>query len=133
MPIPACRGRAEFEPVPIHDCGVYTVTDDRARERADKMELVAKLHRESVSQRGIARITGVSRPTIIRWLQKKGLCPMGTMILPTKTRPAIKIDEQWSSRQAQAVKLLGAQVVPTGIQPQISQTLVHLCVDLSSI
>jgi PAS domain S-box-containing protein len=34
---------------------------------------------------------------------------------------------------AQAVKLLGAQVMLTGIQPQIAQTLVHLGVDLSSI
>jgi anti-anti-sigma factor len=34
---------------------------------------------------------------------------------------------------AQAVKLLGAQVMLTGIQPQIAQTLVHLGVDLRSI
>jgi rsbT co-antagonist protein RsbR len=31
---------------------------------------------------------------------------------------------------AQAVKLLGARVMLTGIQPQIAQTLVHLGVDL---
>jgi anti-anti-sigma factor len=34
---------------------------------------------------------------------------------------------------AQAVKLLGAQVILTGIQPQIAQTLVHLNVDLQGI
>jgi rsbT co-antagonist protein RsbR len=34
---------------------------------------------------------------------------------------------------AQAVKLLGAQVMLTGIQPQIAQTLVHLGIDLSNI
>lgn len=34
---------------------------------------------------------------------------------------------------AQAVKLLGAQVMLTGIQPQIAQTLVHLGVDLRGI
>lgn len=34
---------------------------------------------------------------------------------------------------AQAVKLLGAQVMLTGIQPQIAQTLVYLGVDLSGI
>jgi anti-anti-sigma factor len=36
-------------------------------------------------------------------------------------------------RTAQAVRLLGAQVVLTGIQPQIAQTLVHLGTDLSGI
>jgi rsbT co-antagonist protein RsbR len=34
---------------------------------------------------------------------------------------------------AQAVKLLGAEVMLTGIQPQIAQTLVHLGVDLRGI
>ncbi|NJP04830.1 MAG: PAS domain S-box protein [Chloroflexaceae bacterium] len=36
-------------------------------------------------------------------------------------------------RTAQAVKLLGSQVILTGIQPQIAQTLVHLGADLSEI
>jgi transposase-like protein len=51
-------------------CGVYTVTGERAQHRAAQMETVEQLHRERVSQRGIARMTGVSRPTIIRWLRK---------------------------------------------------------------
>jgi rsbT co-antagonist protein RsbR len=34
---------------------------------------------------------------------------------------------------AQAVRLLGAQVMMTGIQPQTAQTLVHLGVDLGGI
>jgi rsbT co-antagonist protein RsbR len=36
-------------------------------------------------------------------------------------------------RAAQAVKLLGARVVLTGIRPEIAQTLVGLGVDLGSI
>lgn len=36
-------------------------------------------------------------------------------------------------RTAQAVRLLGAQVVLTGIQPQIARTLVHLGADLGGI
>jgi IS1 family transposase len=77
-------------------CGVYTVTGDRARERAIKMEIVDKLQRERVSQRGMARVTGISRPTITRRLRKKEGRPIGATILPTATRPEIEIDEQWS-------------------------------------
>jgi DNA invertase Pin-like site-specific DNA recombinase len=41
------------------------------------MKLVEKLHRERVSQCGIARATGISRSTIIRWLRKKVREPIG--------------------------------------------------------
>lgn len=46
------------------------------------------------------------------------------------------VDTQVASaliRAAQAVKLLGAQVVITGIRPDVAQTLVHLGADLSGI
>jgi len=78
------------------ECGVYTTTDERDQERRDKMDEVMQLHRERVSQRGIARITGVSRSTIIRWLRKKVLRPIGETLMPTLKRPEIEIDEQWS-------------------------------------
>jgi transposase-like protein len=52
-------------------CGIYTTTDDAARERAAKEALVEKLHLERVSQRGIARVTGMSRSTIIKQLKKR--------------------------------------------------------------
>lgn len=46
------------------------------------------------------------------------------------------VDTQVASaliRAAQAVKLLGAQVIITGIRPDVAQTLVHLGIDLSGI
>jgi transposase-like protein len=52
-------------------CGIYTTTDDAARERAAKEALVEKLHLERVSQRGIARLTGMSRSTVIKRLKKR--------------------------------------------------------------
>ena len=55
-------------------CGVHTTTDAAARERAAKEALVDNLHLERVSQRGIARLTAVSRSTIIKRL-KKDLSP----------------------------------------------------------
>lgn len=50
----------------------------------------------------------------------------GVMVVDTQVAQAF-------IQAAQAVRLLGAQVMLTGIQPQIAQTLVHLGVDLSGI
>jgi transposase-like protein len=52
-------------------CGIHTTTDAAARERAAKEALVDDLHLERVSQRGIARLTGMSRSTIIKRLKKR--------------------------------------------------------------
>jgi transposase-like protein len=52
-------------------CGVHTTTADAAQEYAAKVALMEQLHHERVSQRGIARLTGLSRSTIIKQLKKK--------------------------------------------------------------
>jgi hypothetical protein len=44
------------------ECGVYTVTDDRARARAIKMDIVDKLHRERVSHRWQRQREGAANP-----------------------------------------------------------------------
>lgn len=50
----------------------------------------------------------------------------GVMVVDTQVATAL-------IRAAQAVKLMGAQVVLTGIRPDVAQTLVHLGADLSGI
>lgn len=52
-------------------CGAHTTTDAAAREYAAKRELLEKLLLERVSQRAIARITGLSRSTVIKYLKKR--------------------------------------------------------------
>jgi transposase-like protein len=51
-------------------CNRYGTLDTRQAERERQQQLVEQLHHARVSQRGIARITGVSRTTIIKWLKK---------------------------------------------------------------
>lgn len=51
-------------------CHRYGTLETQAAERQRQQHLVEQLHSERVSQRGIARITGVSRTTIITWLKK---------------------------------------------------------------
>ncbi len=52
-------------------CHFYGTLVTKEHERALKYAQVMKLHLERVSQRGITRVTGVTRPTIIKWLKKK--------------------------------------------------------------
>jgi transposase-like protein len=56
------------------DCHCYGTLETKAAERAAQRQLVAQLHRERLSQRAIARITGMSRSRIIKIL-KKSLSP----------------------------------------------------------
>ncbi len=46
-------------------CNFYGTMDIKQAEREHKRFLVEKLHQERLSQRAIARITGMSRSTII--------------------------------------------------------------------
>jgi transposase-like protein len=51
-------------------CSFCGTLDTKDEERIEKKQLVEKLHREQVSQRGIARITGLSRNTIAKILKQ---------------------------------------------------------------
>lgn len=51
-------------------CNRYGTLETQAAARERQQHLVEQLHSERVSQRGIARITGLSRTTIIKWLKK---------------------------------------------------------------
>lgn len=53
-------------------CTFYGTLTTQHDERAKTYTQVMQLHLERVSQRGIARLTGVARPTIIKLLKKKG-------------------------------------------------------------
>lgn len=52
------------------ECRCYGTLDTQAAQREDQRRLVEQLHTERISQRGIARITGLSRTTVIKWLKK---------------------------------------------------------------
>ena len=77
-------GRQKFH---CKACGRYSTLDTLDAERRAKREMVEKLHVERVSQRGIARATGISRSTIITWLKKKAVEPAKSP--PTARLPTI--------------------------------------------
>lgn len=53
------------------DCRCYGTLDTHDAQREDQRRLVEQVQMERVSQRGIARITGLSRTTVITWLKKR--------------------------------------------------------------
>ncbi len=52
------------------ECRRYGTLDTQEAKRQQHRQMIEQLHTEPVSQRGIARITGLSRTTIIKWLKK---------------------------------------------------------------
>ena len=52
------------------DCNAYGTLDTKQQERAHKQATVEKLHLERLSQRAIARTTGMSRMTVAAILKK---------------------------------------------------------------
>lgn len=62
-------GRQKFH---CKECHFYGTLDLKKDELIEKYKIIEKLHLERISQRGIARITGVSQPTIANILKKRG-------------------------------------------------------------
>ncbi len=52
------------------DCNFYGTLNLKKEELEEKSKLIEKLYQENLSQRGIVRVTGVSRPTVARILKK---------------------------------------------------------------
>jgi len=51
-------------------CDVFGTLDTKDAQRAEQRRVVERLHLERLSQRAIARVTGMSRSTIIKILKK---------------------------------------------------------------
>ncbi len=51
-------------------CNVYGTLETKAAVRAAQRQLIERLQRERVSQRDMARITGLSHPTIVKMLDQ---------------------------------------------------------------
>lgn len=61
-------GRQKYR---CHACGVQTRDNPRVRYPPERQEEILRAYEERGSLRGMERIFGVSRATIIRWIKKK--------------------------------------------------------------
>lgn len=68
----AKNGRTKTGQQKFHckDCNLYGTLDTKDQERRARQKTVEQLHQERLSQRAIARITGMSRNTIAAVVRK---------------------------------------------------------------
>src|SRR3977135_194315 len=78
------------------ECNFYSTLDIQQAQRDEHYRQVERLSLERLSQRAIARITGLSRMTVAALLAPKPLPPIAETIRPLKERPILEIDELWS-------------------------------------
>ena len=81
-----------------HRCKSYgTLNASQGYSQADK-DLVLRTYQERASMRGVARIFGIARQTLARWLLEKGdaLPELDTTLLAAEPDDVLELDELWS-------------------------------------
>lgn len=111
------------------DCNAYGTLDTKEQERAHKQATVEKLHLERLSQRAIARTTGMSRMTVAAIL-KKALTPIGQSIHPRASRPILELDELWSFVGSKRHRPVGKETGETAHIERFNNTLRQHCANL---
>lgn len=92
------NGRSETGQQKMHckECNFYSTLDLQQAQRDEHYRQVERLALERLSQRAIARVTGLSRMTVAALLAPRQLPPIAETICPLKERPILEIDEIWS-------------------------------------
>jgi insertion element IS1 protein InsB len=81
-----------------HDCGAYRVLNPQQGYTDDERAQVLRAYREGVSLRGLERIFGVSRQTIVRWLEAEveQLPAVHETLVEPVEGDVLEVDEAWS-------------------------------------
>src|SRR4051794_25722469 len=82
--------------MPGQDCNFYSPLDLQQAQREERFRQVERLSLERLSQRAIARITGLSRMTVASLLAPRERPPIAETIRPLAERPILESDERWS-------------------------------------
>ncbi len=80
------------------DCGVYRVLTPQQRHSAQTRERVLCSAQERVSLRGIERIFGVCRQTVVKWIRDwvRHLPVLADTLLLYEVGDVLEVDELWS-------------------------------------
>jgi insertion element IS1 protein InsB len=88
-------GHAQYH---CKDCRVYRVLEPVTRHTAEQKRTVLDTYKERASLRGLGRIFGVVRQTVLRWLTElvQQLPALKDTLLPAQADDVLELDELWS-------------------------------------
>lgn len=80
------------------DCGVYRVLTPKVRHSVQKKEQVLKASLERISLRGIERVFGVCRQTVVKWIRQhiRQLPVLAETLVLYEVGDVLELDELWS-------------------------------------
>jgi insertion element IS1 protein InsB len=81
-----------------HDCGAYRVLEPKDASSIQEKTEVLQAYRERVSLRGVERIFGVSRQTVMKWVitETEQLPDLQETLLSARADDVLELDEAWS-------------------------------------
>ncbi len=80
------------------DCGAYRVLVAKSAEQPERRRQVLQAYRERASLRGLGRIFGVARQSVLKWLadQVEQLPSLVESLLPKQAGDILELDELWA-------------------------------------
>jgi IS1 family transposase/DNA-directed RNA polymerase subunit RPC12/RpoP len=88
-------GNAQYH---CKDCGAYRVLKPKQGYTAEQRRQVIHAYRERMSLRGVERVFGVCRQTVMTWLEQRvaALPYLVDSLLPAQADDVLEVDEAWS-------------------------------------
>ena len=88
------------------DCGAHRVLEPATGYSADAKQRILDTYKERASLRGLTRIFGVARQTVLRWLKElaQRLPDLKDTLAPPQATDVLELDELWSFVLKKAAK-----------------------------
>src|SRR5262245_58256288 len=80
------------------DCGAYRVLEPKRDAKPERRQQVLRAYRERASLRGLSRIFGVARCSVVSWIEAH-LAQLPTLLeslLPKQAGDILELDELWA-------------------------------------
>lgn len=79
---------------------LWTISGSRTQAKGEKKQkvIILKAYQERMSLRGLARVFGILRQSIARWIKEhvQGLPSLRATMLPAQLSDVLEFDETWS-------------------------------------